>query len=777
MAIVAASIRAPWTCGDSPETLSRMSEAAIDEMVDGRGHLRQHWRGLLGAFSMLGEGGLAERGRRLERAFAEDGVTSVMPGEARLFWQMDPVPFPIPAREFAAVEAGLGQRATLLSAILDDIYGKLTLLADGSLPAALLYANPRYLRLGPAPLFGPKLHLYSADLIRGPEGAWQVRADRTGQAGGIGTAQENRRQLTRVLPEAFRAVGVRPLQPFFDRWQEALRPLAPPGRANPTVAILTPGTGHRQWFEHMHLARLLSCALVEGGDLTVRDGALFLKTMRGLQRIDLILRQMDGSLIDPLELDADSWIGVPGLLDAARTDSVRILNRPGSAVVEAPGFAALLPGLCQRLLGTDLLLANTSPYAEPSMAPCLAGGHLDPRPVMWRAFLMFDGQAWHMLPGGLARVLAPGADPDQPGVAKDIWVLHDEQSDIIGPIAVPTPRLKLRRNAGELPSRVADNLFWLGRTVERLDRVARLGRAALARLTRVATPREMVELQALGACLIDAQVIDAEHAAPASLGPALLAALRAGGAIDVLFARVAGLTEKVRDRLTGDMYATFTQTMRAAQAEAIQPDLDGTRLGMAAILRFCTAVAGVAAENMVRGGAFMFLDLGRRIERAQAVTHEVSIVLNLPAARIESGLLLALELCDSAITYRSRYLNVLQAAPVLDLVLADQGNPRGLAFQLVAMHGLLDELGSESGVREMLAGSAAGLLAEVEMMVGEVLAAPDQASAASALPQRLAGFIAELEGLSSRITRRYFAVLPAIQRVGTGETLALRGAA
>ncbi len=754
-----------------------MSEAAIDEMVDGHGRLRPHWRGLLGAFSLLGDGGLAERGRRLQRAFAEDGVTSVMPGEARLSWQVDPVPFPIPAKEFADVEAGLGQRARLLSAILDDVYGPQTLLGDGSLPPALLYANPRYLRLGPAPLFGPKLHIYSADLIRGPMGGWQVLADRTGPAGGIATAQENRRQLTRVLPEAFRAVGVRPLQPFFDRWQEALRPLAPPGRANPSVAVLTPGTAHRLWFDHMHLARLLSCALVEGGDLTVRDGALFLKTMRGLQRIDLLLRQMDGSQIDPLELDADSWIGVPGLLDAARTDSVRILNRPGSEMLEAPGLAPLLPGLCQKLLGTGLLLPNALPGVAASMAPCLADGRLDPRPVVWRAFLMFDGQGWHMLPGGLARVMEPGRKADQPGVTKDIWVLHDEQSDIIGPIAIPTQRLALRRNSGELPSRVADNLFWLGRTVERLDRVARLGRAALTRLTRLATPRELVELQALTACLIDAQVIDPEYAAPTSLGPALLAALRPGGAIDTLFRDVARLTEKVRDRLTGDMYATFTQTMRAAQAEAIQPDLDATRLGMAAILRFCTAVAGVAAENMVRGGGFMFLDLGRRIERAQAVTHEVSIVLNLPPARIESGLLLALELCDSAITYRSRYLNVLQAAPVLDLVLADQGNPRGLAFQLVAMHGLLDELGSESQVREMLAGSAAGLLAEVEMMVGEVLAAPDQASAASALPERLAGFMAELEGLSSRITRRYFAVLPAIQRVGTGETLALRGVA
>ena len=143
-------------------------------------------------------------------------------------------------------------------------------------------------------------------------------------------------------------------------------------------------------------------------------------------------------------------------------------------------------------------------------------------------------------------------------------------------------------------------------------------------------------------------------------------------------------------------------------------------------------------------------------------------MLDLPARRIDSGLMLALELCDSAITYRNRYLNVLQPAPVLDLVLADQGNPRGLAFQLVAMRDLLEDLGSEAGVRELLAGSAAGLLAEVDLVVNQVLNAPDQAQEAALLPSRLRAMGSELDGLSNRITRRYFAVLPATQTVGLG---------
>jgi uncharacterized alpha-E superfamily protein len=251
----------------------------------------------------------------------------------------------------------------------------------------------------------------------------------------------------------------------------------------------------------------------------------------------------------------------------------------------------------------------------------------------------------------------------------------------------------------------------------------------------------------------------------------------------------------VRDRLTGDMYATFTATLRAARGDAAAAgrSLDGLAHAMVTVLRFSTAVAGVAAENMVRGGGWLFLELGRRIERTQAVASEVATALDQTPARIETGLRLVLELCDSAITYRSRYLNVLQPAPVLDLVLADQGNPRGLAFQLLAMHVLLEELADESGIaenasaeiptievrgRERFAATAAGLLAEVEMLVEGVLVAEDQAIAAAALPRRLKDVAASTSALSDRITRRYFALLPAVQTVGwAGVAPDLRGAA
>ncbi len=844
---------------EASPSVSMSRPIPLDEMVDGKGGLRPHWRSVLGAFTNLPDGGLAERVRRLGRAFEEEGVTSVLPGAdiADRVWHCDPVPLPIGAAEFTELEAGLAQRAALLEAVLEDLYGRQSLLADGKLPPALVFSNPAFLRpcqlAGALPRHG-LLHFYAADLIRGPDGSWRVLADRTAGAAGIGYARENRRILARVMPEAFRPVQVRQLRPFFDIWQDALARLASPraGRASPSVALLTPGHGHAQWFEHMFLSRELSCALVEGGDLTVRGGIVYLKTLKGLQPVDVLLRRLDGRMIDPLELAAGSVLGVPGVMDAARAGNVRISNDPGSGLVEAPAMAAFLPALALRLLGEPLKLASVptmwlgeararelvaqdllegpgdrwlirpatdgrAPGIAPaslagaaraalvariaarpwdyaasaaipaSVAPCAGPVGMLPRPVVLRLFLAFDGTRWHAMPGGLARVIEDsvqlaGGLPRQ-GLSKDVWVMSEDRADIIGPAAVPVPPLPIRRTAGELPSRTADDLFWLGRYVERLEASARLARSALVRLNRGALlPRELAELAALARCLARADLVPGEIALGTiggrALAEALLASVREGGAMAAQFASIARLTEEVRDRLTGEMYAAFTYTLRQAREEAAQAghSLDGLSHAIVGTLRFSATVAGVAAENMVRGGGWLFLDLGRRIERAHAVAAELAFALDQPPARIEAGLRLALELCDSLITYRSRYLNVLQPAPVLDLVLADDGNPRGLAFQLAAIRGLLEDVSGRED--DELAQTAAGLLAETGVLVERIAVAADQVEAAAAVPARLIALEAEIAALSDRLTRRYFALLPAVQTVGlAAEAPALRGAA
>jgi len=793
-----------------------------DEMVSGRGEIRPHWRGVVGVIGSLGRAAVAERGQRLARAMLEEGVASILPGAAGGgAWRLDPVPLPLDAQEFEALAAGIVQRARLLDAVLADAYGAQALLAEGLLPAPLVFGSPAFVRAARRGLSAPHrplLHLYAADLLRGADGGWAVLQDRTAMASGLGQLRENRRLLATAMPEAMRTLLPRGIAPFFDLWQEALSRLAPRHKPDPAVALLSPGTADPHWFEHVVLSRELGCALVEPGDLTVRGGALYLKTLVGLQPVDVVLSRLDATRLDPLDQpDSDAAAGVPGLLDAARHGALTLLNAPGAALAEMPALPAFLPALCERLLGealrlpslpTHWLRAGAPPPPLPPghaawafrpagdgaaaegwaplagdqaaialpplpMAPALEDAGLDPAALVLRLFAVSDGAGWQVMPGGLARLVAggmkltgrlPGA-----GWCKDVWVPADPGEAIIGPAAQTAPPLPIRRTPAAIPSRVADNLFWLGRYVERLDRGARLLRATIARLRRGGlSPRELAELTALTLCLREAALVGEEARVSAgSLTPLAGALMRdARPALQDLQRRIGGLIEAVRDRLTADMHATFTQTLRAAEEALSPPQPDLQDLGRALIpsLRFANAVAGVAAENMVRGGARLFLELGRRMERAQAVAGEVAVALDGPPARIEAGLRLVLELCDSVITYRSRYLGVLQPAPALDLVLADGANPRGLAFQLQAIAGALGEVSADA--EDPGAAEAARLLALAEGFIPRLLHARDQAAEAALLPPELRRMAQDLGTLSDVVTRRYFALLPPARAVG-----------
>lgn len=799
-----------------------------DEMVSGEGRIRPHWRGVMGVVGSLGRPGLAERGERLSRAMAEEGVASLLPGASgNALWRLDPLPLPIQTDEFEALAAGIVQRARLLDAVLADLYGPQELLASGHIPAPLIFGSPAFLRtarrsMGPARR--PALHLYAVDLVRGVDGGWAVLQDRTGLASGLGQLRENRRLLSASMPEVFRASQPRSISPFFDLWQESLSRLAPHGMPDPAIALLSPGTRDPHWFEHVVLSRELGCALVETGDLTMRGGALFLKTLAGLQAVDVVLSRVDAATLDPLDQpDANAAGGVPGILDAVRHGALSLLNAPGSALGEIPALPAYLEALCPRVLGEPLRLpslpthwlpnadaelpplpeghaawmfrpagqgasseALTRPATTPGaglaamalpplpVAPALESAALAPAPFILRMFAVSDGVSWQVLPGGIARLVTPGAKltgrlPGG-GWCKDVWVPADPSEAIIGPAAQSGPPIAIRRTPGAIPSRVADNLFWLGRYVERLDRAARLMRATITRLRRGAPlPRELAELSTLAVCLREAQLLDDEAKPSAGSLSSLANALErvARPAVRQLQGTIGTLMESVRDRLTADMHATFTQTLRTAE-EALDnapPELPDLARALLPSLRFANAVAGIASENMVRGGARLFLELGRRMERAHAVASEVAVALDSPPARIEAGLRLTLELCDSVITYRSRYLAVLQPAPALDLVLADPSNPRGLAFQLEAIEAALQEVAGEGDAdptREIRR-----LLALAEDITPRLLAAPDQAEAATTLlPPMLRNMATEIGALSDQVARRYFALLPPARAVG-----------
>ena len=809
----------------------------LDEMVDGASNVRPHWRGVFGTMFSLGHETLTERAQLLERAFVDEGITAMLPGEQPVNWRCDPIPLILSAEEFAGLQTGLAQRARLIDAILADVYGPGTLVRTGAIPPDLVYGNPAFLR--PCTIAGSDraparhLHVYAADLMRGPDGVWRVLADRADQARGLAYALENRRNLARIVPEIFQHQQIEPLRPFMESTGEALRALAPAGEGG--VALLSGGHADPLWFEHVLLARELAIGLVEPGDLTIRGGIVYLKTLRGLERISVLLRRQVGARMDPLELLHGA--GPPGLLDAMRSGSVHVVNHPGSALAESPGLAAFLPALARQVLGEDLITpsqatlwlgdganlrtvlrdlegwvirhatdggsvpvmpmhlsaekraelaakvtAKPAEYAAlvaptPSVAPCAMPNGLEPRPIVLRMFLAHDGTTWRTMPGGLARALSDedaiaGRLP-RDAVSKDVWVLPDEFAAARFVPAMDARPMEIRRAAGDLPSRVADNFYWLGRYLERMEEAARLRRALIPRVSRPsASPHERADIELLSACLHKAGMLRAEDTfehGTVSRNAAVLSAFRTDGAMRRQLGRVANLAAQLRDRLTGEVHAILTRSLHSLSEamHKLPADSDPRAVERASvlttdILEFSAAIAGLAAENMVRGGGRLFFDFGRRVERAHAILEQLALLLEQPPGavqqgRVEAGLQLALELRDSVITYRSRYLAVMQPAPALDLILADEGNPRGLAFQLLTIRDLLRQITEEG---DSLLTTVDRALRDAREIVNDVLRAPNQITAAARLTDTLRTIEASIETVADRVSRRYFTLLP-----------------
>ncbi len=518
----------------------------FDEMRAPSGEARPHYETLLGELDSLGIEEIRRRRDACEQIIHEQGITYTVYGGAQgdeRPWQLDPIPLIISDGEWKGVETALIQRATLINRILADCYGKQDLIRTAWLPPALVFAQPDFLR--PVHEIKPPddtfLHFYAADLARSPDGRWWVISDRTQIPTGAGYALANRLVTSRIFPEAFRSCRVQRVAGFFREMQESLARLASRRTDNPRVVVLTPGAFNETYFEQTYLARYLGYTLVEGQDLTVRDDRVYLKTIGGLEPVDVILRRVDDDFCDPLELRNDSILGVPGLIEAARAGNVAIANALGSGLLQSPAFKAFLPGLCRHVLGEKLLMPSVATWwcgqktAENYVLSHLDGLTVKPafrsqrrvdsevlsndelrarirfQPHLWvaqekvelstapswdpsglvakravvRVYLVATPDGYKVMPGGLART-ASGSDArlismQHGGASKDTWILSDRPVEEVTLLQGGGRNVELRRTGNNLPSRLADDFCWLGRYAERLDASARLLRSILNR--------------------------------------------------------------------------------------------------------------------------------------------------------------------------------------------------------------------------------------------------------------------------------------------------------
>jgi len=337
-----------------------------DELLQSDGRPRPHWVPLVAALEALDAGSLRDVGRETRRLVDELGVTYHVysdPAGVQRPWPLDAVPHLLDAREWAAVEQGLIQRARLFEWIVKDVFGPRELLRAGVLPPEFLAAHGAYLQALRGTLRPdlPALTLYAADLSRGPDGRFWVLGDRAQAPSGAGYALQNREILSRTWPQIFADLGVQGLGRFFRGLHQGLRDLAP-GTDDPRIVLLSPGPLNEAWFEHVLLARQLGLTLVQGQDLVFRDGQIWLSTLGQLERVDVILRRVDDAWCDPLALDPDSRLGVAGLVEAVRRGQVVVANALGTGLLESPGWPAFLPAIARFALGEELLLPSVATW-------------------------------------------------------------------------------------------------------------------------------------------------------------------------------------------------------------------------------------------------------------------------------------------------------------------------------------------------------------------------------------------------------------------------------
>jgi uncharacterized circularly permuted ATP-grasp superfamily protein len=475
------------------------SSSFYDEMFDAAGQPRHGCALVVRTLAAIPDGEVLRRQRAAERALLhmgstfnvyghEDGVEKILP--------FDMIPRIIPASEWRQLEVGLKQRARALDLFIDDIYHAQRILADGIVPRELVETATTYLPecRGLDPPRGVWCHVSGTDLVRDSDGRYYVLEDNLRCPSGVSYVLQNRRVMKRTFPRVFEASRVRPVDAYPSQLLQMLQHVRPRDVASPTVVLLTPGVYNSAYFEHSFLAQQMGIELVEGRDLAVRDGFVWMQTTRGLSRVDVIYRRLDDTFLDPLTFRRDSMLGVPGLMDVVRAGRVTLANAPGTGIADDKVIYAYVPAIIRYYLGEEAILPNVHTFvcfdekqrehvlanldklvvkaanesggygmlmgpqasaseratfadriranprnyiAQPllglSRAPTLIEGAVEGRHVDLRPYIL-HGEDIFVLPGGLTRVaLKKGSfvvNSSQGGGSKDTWVLASNGSSV-----------------------------------------------------------------------------------------------------------------------------------------------------------------------------------------------------------------------------------------------------------------------------------------------------------------------------------------------------------
>jgi len=806
---------------DTPSSLldeiSRLSPPAqaghFDELRGNTENVLAHWQTFFRQLEPTGLADLDQRTQELNRQIRDNGITyNVYADEdgPQRPWSVDIFPLIITPAAWQEIESGILQRARLLEAILNDVYGPQQLLQAGLIPPALVQGHPGYLRAihGVTPPGKRYLHIVAFDLARAPNGSWSVISQRTQAPSGLGYLLENRNLIARQFPQAYEQMDIAPLANAYRDLMDTLKLQSPAG-ANAHIALLTPGPYNETYFEHAYLARYLGLTLVEGGDLTVRDQHLFLKTVKGLEPVHILLKRLDDEFLDPLELRPDSTLGVPGLLQAIRAGNVILANAPGSAFLESPALLGFLPAISEYLLKEQIQLPamdtwwcgeraaleaaipnlshSTIRSTYPAMVgqenhEALLGGNLTqaqldewvgkitrlpdaqtvqtyiplaqmptwlstfnlsdasliaPRSYVLRVFALSNGvDSWQVLPGGLARISNNDsglASMQKGGISADVWVQKEWHSQTTG-VLLPTPLSTTLINTSSttnatparkriVTSRAAENLYWFGRYTERSENTLRLAKLYLKNINSDYVPSKATWMWLEQLCKRQGLVpdgvpanFDQEDVRHRIFERTLIEYLNHQDHVTSVGFNLEAMKRtaaNVRERLSPEQWSTIQACVEhfAADCEKVTAQQDfSASLAIEALThasQSLAAITGSQTDRMTRDDGWQLLSIGRHIERLAFLTSVLDLALtsNLlkdPKAD-DSGYIALLALFDSTITFHAQHQQSRDLAPLIELLVLDDENPRSLAWVSKALRSRLTKLtGTERTAPDVL---------------------------------------------------------------------------
>ena len=843
------------------------STAAIryNESLHMDGTMLPGWQSLLNYIEGLSLEQRQQRERNIIRQMRANGLAydpeNLLADSGRP-WELDLVPMLFEQASWDDLTNGLNQRARLKQALYRDIYGKQTLLKNGIIPPSMLYSHRGYLRdLVDADALQPNtqaLPMYSCDVSRTPSGSWVVVDDICQYPAGIGYALENRVVLSRVLHGNFKEYRVRRIATYFRQLQKQIQ------RSDSVASrcvILSYPPSHPHYFEFAWLAKYLGYPLVETADLTVRDDHVLIKTITGLQMVDVIVRLIEDDEIDPLILGNRSNHGVPGIVEVARRGGVRILNPMGAGVLDNPAFNTVLDDICNSLLGEPLMLQSPPTYwlgdndqlqhvmsnidqllfrqvdslselndpllmtdlekqqlidqinltpslyvaqerIDRSVAPGLLNAEFVQKQITIRTFHIACEQTsddnYESMPGGLCLLdnISGGSRPPIESLTgcKDVWILSNQEVIEDTLLNAHIDATYFEPHEGALPSRVAENVFWLGRNSERVECTLRLLRKILQQLLDEDRSLDQSLASLSMQCLLRSLTIatgttpgftgkggDKKLAQPGGELISLLQEMRRFGTLANSLQLWQNSASSVSDRLSSDQLRIFTR-LSDLQAALSQLELnedictDNNALSNTIQLLddlLITTVAGIGLEheNVTHTDVWLFAMLGRRIERAHQISATVNTVMSCERndQRVLESLL---RLFDSVMTYRSRYRSGLDNRLVLQLLLLDEVNPRSLAYQFKCIQELLEQIPGRrrtSGNLDPMNRLAVAGLSRVRLADPRDLLTEDTGAR-----QNLNRFLEELQRLpasmADAITAQYFTHTEKRQDVGNFNT-------